>query len=63
MEEVLSLREEKEITTECKTCVFAEYEEVSNERLSQTGCLLKRLDKLEKNGAQILHVKDNEGDR
>lgn len=44
--------------TVCKSCVFAEYEEVSDKVFQQTGCALGRLEKFEEKGTQLLLVEE-----
>ena len=46
-----------ELTTSCKECVFAEYEEKT-----QTGCKTGRLDKYREKGGSLLIALEPEGD-
>ena len=58
MQDIIELAQQKTVQTLCKDCAFAECEENSEGRLSQTGCKVQRFDKLENNGAELLKVED-----
>lgn len=58
-EAILKTAEEKTIFTMCNGCVFSSLQANDNENLSDY-CSIGRLEKLQKNGAEILSVSDKE---
>jgi hypothetical protein len=49
-----------EIETVCQTCIFATYEDPTDDAL-QTGCLAGRLDKFKETGVELIEYEDEHG--